>query len=190
MSKIEVLRLGWVANWLIHVLVVLIFLIILQANCFAFAKSDLNTDGTVNFLDFSVMASEWFFEGPFDSCMPDYNSPGYDTNSIDNSPPVVLTDKNKKTFAGVQIAALHGKTDRVVFLDGFDDSTKWHTYVGTAAQSRVNPVFHDKSMKVTGGVHGTYPIIMYRDVPDMNFNACTFRLRYYVQSNAGLNRNS
>lgn len=45
-------------------------------------------------------------------------------------------------------------------------------------------------MLTVGGTHSTEPVIIYRDIGSVNMNTCTFRLRYYVQSNAGLCRNN
>lgn len=194
MDKIEILRFGWVANWLVHVLAGLIFLIILQTNCFALSISDLNRDGIVDLFDFEIMALQWLVidtNNPLEgNCPSDIYIPP-DTVILPpdiNVSPVVPTEKSHKTFAAVKMAALRNKQDRVIFVDDFEDATQWRTYYGSISNGRVNAAFRDKCMLTVGGTQSSFPIMIYRNVNNLNFNTCTFRLRYYIQSNTGLTR--
>jgi len=146
---------------------VLICSVILQSTCFAFVESDINKDNFVNFEDLSCIAHNWL------------------NNNADE-----LSYMSHVTFAATQKSLSSEDSSRIVFVDDFNSAAKWKSVVGSICDSSVNSVFHDKSMKVTGGTHSSYPIIMYSDVNNLNFNTCTFRLRYYVQSNAGLRRDS
>jgi hypothetical protein len=97
MKKTRSLRHYFTKKWLNLVLIAIAFSGILQGDCFGFAQSDLNKDGSVNFFDFVIMTSQW---------LEDTNIIIHDPNALSGSQPV---DMLNGTLTRNSIAFLDGK---------------------------------------------------------------------------------